>query len=236
MKESFCVYPLVILFNPFSTASWRRPEVYFALVLMYTSWNLGSSNNSRINRDSVYLWCPRRNSVYFMLKKKLYLMGFLQSCKKPAGMQVPPVRKVSTFNQQINAKSAGTGNKKPILNDIIYVFCNLKALTRIILRKVWKLEILHGGRLNTFCNLVFWLLKLPVLTSLSHFCSFKQKNLICIALTLKKYTAFPVRNVLNITNIKILKINTKYHKQYRVPNGCMCIISAWGRLFESCLA
>ena len=39
------------------------------------------------------------------------------------------LRKVSTFNQQISAKSAGTRNKKPILTDIIYIFCNLKALT-----------------------------------------------------------------------------------------------------------
>ena len=62
------------------------------------------------------------------------------------------LKKVSTFNQQISAKSAGTRNTKPILNDIIYLFCNLKVLTRVILRKISNLEILHGGRLNTFCN------------------------------------------------------------------------------------
>ncbi len=45
------------------------------------------------------------------------------------------VREVSTFNQQISAKSAGTRNKKPILNDITFIFCNLKALARIIFRK-----------------------------------------------------------------------------------------------------
>ncbi len=38
--------------------------------------------------------------------------------------------------QQISAKSAGTRNKKPIFNVIIYIFCNLKALNRIILRKI----------------------------------------------------------------------------------------------------
>ncbi len=37
------------------------------------------------------------------------------------------LRKVSSFNQPISAKSAGTRNKKPILNDTIYIFCNLKA-------------------------------------------------------------------------------------------------------------
>ncbi len=62
--------------------------------------------------------------------------------------------KVSTFNQQISAKSVGTRIKKPILNDIIYIFCNLKALIRIILRKMRKLEVLHGGRFNTFSNSV----------------------------------------------------------------------------------
>ena len=69
-----------------------------------------------------------------------------QSCKEVAGMRVPPVRKVYhfvrssrkvlTFNQQISAKSARTRNKKPILNDIIYIFCNLKAVVRIILRNI----------------------------------------------------------------------------------------------------
>ncbi len=59
-----------------------------------------------------------------------------QMCKKAAGMQVPSreeglpyvrsLRKVSNFNQQISAKSAGTKNKKPMLNDI----------TSIILRKI----------------------------------------------------------------------------------------------------
>ena len=49
---------------------------------------------------------------------------------------VRSLRKVSIFNQQISAKSAGTGNKKPILNDIIHIFCSLKALIRIILRKI----------------------------------------------------------------------------------------------------
>ncbi len=39
---------------------------------------------------------------------------------------VRSLRKVSTFNQQISSKSAATRNKKPILNDIIYIFCNLK--------------------------------------------------------------------------------------------------------------
>ena len=33
--------------------------------------------------------------------------------------------------QQNSAKSVGTGNKKPILNDEIYIYCNLKAITRI---------------------------------------------------------------------------------------------------------
>ncbi len=46
------------------------------------------------------------------------------------------LRKVLTFNKQMSAKSAETGNKKPILNTIIYIFCNLKALIHIILRKV----------------------------------------------------------------------------------------------------
>ena len=75
---------------------------------------------------------------------------------------VRSLRKVSTFNQQISAKSAGTGNycyyyyyhniltggltrkaifsralnKKPILNNMIHIFCSLKVLTRIILRKI----------------------------------------------------------------------------------------------------
>ena len=82
-------------------------------------------------------------------------------------LRVPPVRKVYHVwghwgrfqllvnrSQQISAKSAETRNKKPIFNVIIYIFCNLNALNRIILRKIWKLEILHGGRLNTFCNSV----------------------------------------------------------------------------------
>ncbi len=42
------------------------------------------------------------------------------------------------LNEQINAKcsSVETRNKKSILNDIIYKFCNLKAKIHIILWKV----------------------------------------------------------------------------------------------------
>ncbi len=52
-----------------------------------------------------------------------------QSCKKAAGTTreeglpcVRSLRKVSTFNQQISAKSAETRNKEPILSDIFIYF------------------------------------------------------------------------------------------------------------------
>jgi hypothetical protein len=54
---------------------------------------------------------------------------------------------------KIEKYSVGSKNKKPILNDIIYTFCNLKkAIIHIILRKVSKLEFLPGGRWNALCN------------------------------------------------------------------------------------
>ncbi len=61
--------------------------------------------------------------------------GYAGTTRKEGLPYVRSLRKVSTFNQQISGKSAGIGNKKPILNDMIYIFCRLKTLTRIILRK-----------------------------------------------------------------------------------------------------
>ena len=45
-------------------------------------------------------------------------------------------------------------NKKPILNGIIYILQNEKAIICIILRKIWKPEMLPGGKLNSFHNSV----------------------------------------------------------------------------------
>ncbi len=62
--------------------------------------------------------------------------GYAGTIREEGFLYVRSLRKVSTFSQQISAKSAGSRNKKPILNDIICIFCNLKALIRIILRKI----------------------------------------------------------------------------------------------------
>ena len=62
--------------------------------------------------------------------------GYAGTTRKEGLSYVRLLRKVSTFNQQSSAESAGTRNKKPILNDTIYIFCNLKALIRIILRNI----------------------------------------------------------------------------------------------------
>ncbi len=62
--------------------------------------------------------------------------GYAGITREEGSLYMRSLRKISTFNQQISAKSAGTRNTKPILNDIIDLFCNLKASTRVILRKI----------------------------------------------------------------------------------------------------
>ena len=73
--------------------------------------------------------------VAFWTSKPKVADSIPRVAKKAAGITreeglryVRSLRKVSSFKQQISAKSAGTRNKKPILNDRICIFCNLKAL------------------------------------------------------------------------------------------------------------
>ena len=64
-------------------------------------------------------------------------LTYNQSCKKAVGLRVPHVRMVSHMwgdwgrFQQNSVKSVENGNKKPILNDVIHIFCNLKVRIRI---------------------------------------------------------------------------------------------------------
>ena len=79
--------------------------------------------------DDIYIICSNNSELQNSC-------GYAGTTREEVLPYVRSLRKVSTFSQQISAKSAGTRNKKPILNDIICIFCNLKALIHIILRKI----------------------------------------------------------------------------------------------------
>ena len=67
-----------------------------------------------------------RDTMINRVAKKLWICGYHPWRRFTIFMR--SVRKVSTLNQRISAKSAETRKEKPIFNDIIYMFCNLKAL------------------------------------------------------------------------------------------------------------
>ena len=48
--------------------------------------------------------------------------GYAVTTRKEGLSYVRLLRKVSTFNQQTSAESAGTRNKKPILNDTLFIY------------------------------------------------------------------------------------------------------------------